>query len=258
MFKRLVFPYMGGNFQTVALMTLAQAVLFIAIWSVVPIAGLSTPAEITVSLGEMITKHGLIRELLISVMVILKSIFYSSVISLALGYLATAIIFRPAASLVSSFRFLGFAGITFLFTLWTSSGMELKIWLLTFGMTVFLTTTIIAEVKALPKDQVDYARTLGLKGWGITYEMVVLGKLDVMIDLIRQNAAIGWVMLSMVEGLVRSDGGIGTLLINQNKYFHLSSVFAIQGVILMYGIGQDYAFRWLRGFVCPYSKLNKE
>jgi len=249
---------MGGDYKTVMMMTLAQGLLFMLIWSFVPISGLSSPIEIGLSLNEMVSKHGLIRELLVSILVILKSIMFSSVISLAIGYLATAILFRPVASLISSFRFLGFAGITFLFTLWTSSGMELKVWLLTFGMTVFLTTTIIAEVKSLPKDQIDYARTLGLKGWGITYEMIVLGKIDVMIDLIRQNAAIGWVMLSMVEGLVRSDGGIGALLINQNKYFHLSSVFAIQGVILAYGVLQDYAFRWLRGFVCPYSTLNKE
>jgi NitT/TauT family transport system permease protein len=190
--------------------------------------------------------------------VILKAIALSSLLSLAIGYLSTAFIFRPFSSMVSSFRFLGFAGITFLFTLWTTSGMELKVWLLTFGMTVFLTTTILAEVRALPRDQIDYARTLGLKGWYITYEMVVLGKIDVMIDLIRQNAAIGWTMLSMVEGLVRSDGGIGTLLINQNKYFHLSAVFAIQFVILGYGLLQDYGFRGLRSIVCPYSNLNKE
>lgn len=251
-------PYSGEKYRTALLMTLSQLVLLLVIWNFVPISGLSSPFEIITSLVDLVKNQGLIRELLVSVLVILKSILYSSIISLLIGYLATALLFKPFASLVSSFRFLGFAGITFLFTLWTSSGMELKIWLLTFGMTVFLATTIIAEVKSIPKDQIDYARTLGLKGWGITWEMVVLGKLDVMVDLIRQNAAIGWVMLSMVEGLVRSDGGIGTLLVTQNKYFHLSAVFAIQGVILAYGILQDVAFKKLRAFLFPYSALNKE
>lgn len=45
----------------------------------------------------------------------------------------------------------------------------------------------------------------------------------------------------MVEGITRSEGGIGALLLNQNKYFNLSAVFAIQLTILAYGILQDYA-----------------
>lgn len=258
MFQKIFQPYSGGNYRLIFGLSITQLFVLLVLWSTFPVAGLSSPMEIVTSLVKLTLEQGLIRELLVSVSVILKSILICTVISLSIGYLSTALLFRPFASLVSSFRFLGFAGITFLFTLWTTSGMELKIWLLTFGMTVFLTTTILAEIRSIPKDQIDYARTLGLKGWWITYEMVVLGKLDVMIDLVRQNAAIGWTMLSMVEGLVRSDGGIGSLLINQNKYFHLSSVFAIQGVILFYGIFQDYAFRWLRAFLCPYSTLNKE
>lgn len=258
MFTKYVNPFSGDTYRMLVMMTFVQLAMFLTMWTFMPISGLSSPVEIISSLKSLVLEQGLVRELLVSILVILKAIFYSSVISLALGYLSTALIFRPFSTAVSSFRFLGFAGIPFLFTLWTSSGMELKLWLLTFGMTVSLTTTIVAEVKSLGKDQVDYARTLGLKGWGITYEMIVLGKIDIMIDLIRQNAAIGWTMLSMVEGLVRSDGGIGTLLINQNKYFHISSVFAIQGVILTYGILQDFGFKWLRGFVCPYSKLNRE
>ena len=44
----------------------------------------------------------------------------------------------------------------------------------------------------------------------------------------RQNAAMGWMMLTMVEGISRSEGGVGAMLLNQNKHFHLSAVFAIQ------------------------------
>jgi NitT/TauT family transport system permease protein len=56
----------------------------------------------------------------------------------------------------------------------------------------------------------------------------------------------------MVEGLVRSEGGIGALLITQNKFFVLSGVFAIQLTILAYGIFQDYLLRWLTQLACPH------
>ncbi|MBN4663922.1 hypothetical protein H4F36_24175 [Escherichia coli] len=78
-----------------------------------------------------------------------------------------------------------------------------------------------------------------------------------MLDLIRQNAAVGWTLLSMVEGLVRSEGGIGALLLNQNKYFNLSAVFAIQLTILAYGILQDFGLSYLRSVLCPWTRLNR-
>jgi NitT/TauT family transport system permease protein len=65
-------------------------------------------------------------------------------------------------------------------------------------------------------------------------------------------------MLTMVEGMSRSDGGIGALLLNQNKHFHLAAVLAIQGTILAVGLGQDYAIGALRNLFCPYANLMTE
>ena len=84
------------------------------------------------------------------------------------------------------------------------------------------------------------------------------GKLDQIFDHVRQNAAVGWTLLSMVEGLVRSEGGIGSLLLTQSKFLHLNSIFAIQLTILAYGIVQDLILRGLRELVCPYIKLERK
>ena len=165
--------------------------------------------------------------------------------------------FKPLGTFVASMRFLGFAGLTFLFTLWTSSGSQLKLMLLTFGMTVFLARSTIDIVKSIPQSDIDYARSLGLSGWRLTWELVIRGRMADMLDLVRQNAAVGWTLLSMVEGLVRSEGGIGTLLLNQNKYFNLSAVFAIQLTILAYGIVQDFGLIYLRSVLCPWTRLNR-
>jgi NitT/TauT family transport system permease protein len=61
----------------------------------------------------------------------------------------------------------------------------------------------------------------------------------------------------MVEGITRSEGGIGAMLLNQNKYFNMNTVFAIQATILIYGICQDAALSYLRSVVCPWTKLNR-
>lgn len=235
-----------------AILTVGQAILCLVIWSFSPIDAISTPAEIVVAWHKMATNEGLLYELFVSAATILKAIGLASLISFGLAYLTTAVVFKPVVTWMTSMRFLGFAGITFLFTLWTANSGELKLWLLTFGMTVFLLSSALAIVNSVTQEQIDYARTLQLDGWQITWEIVVRGKLDEAIDVIRQNAAVGWTLLSMVEGLSRSEGGIGAMLLMKGKYLNLDELFAIQLTILAYGILQDYFLRWIRVVVCPY------
>jgi NitT/TauT family transport system permease protein len=124
-------------------------------------------------------------------------------------------------------------------------------------MFVFMVTGLLAEIHAMPMEQIDHCRTLGMKDWRITGEIVLLGKADVTLDLVRQNAAVGWTLLTLVEGMTRSEGGIGAMLLNQNRYFLLAGVFAIQITILLYGLGQDVFLAFLKDAICPHSRLGK-
>jgi len=94
--------------------------------------------------------------------------------------------------------------------------------------------------------------------WRVVWEVVVLGTADQAIEVLRQNAAMGWMMLTMVESISRSEGGVGAMLLNQNKHFHLAEVFAIQGLILLVGMTQDYGIGVAKRLVCPYSVLTLE
>lgn len=258
MLKSLVTPYSQGRRFSIKFLALTQLAILVGLWFLAPVStGIPSPTSIVLAWNKLATEQGLLVELFRSIVVIWKALLLSALISFGIAYLTTADLFKPVGTLVSSLRFLGFAGLTFLFTLWTSDGHDLKLALLTFGMTVFLTRSTVDEVKSIPLDQIDYARTLGLSGWGVTYESIIRGRLHVMLDLLRQNAAVGWTLLSMVEGLVRYEGGIGALLLNQNKYFYLSGVFAIQLTILFYGIIQDIGLDYLRRLVCPYTELNR-
>ena len=117
----------------------------------------------------------------------------------------------------------------------------------------------MAEVVAsIPKERFDLARTLCMGEWRVVYEVVVVGQADKAFEVLRQNAAMGWMMLTMVEGISRSEGGVGAMLLNQNKHFHLSAVFAIQLTILLLGLGQDYTIGLLRNVFCPYADLTLE
>ena len=259
MFNSLFTPFATGNRFSIKFLAGIQLAIMLVVWCFMPAStGVPTPAAIFEAWNNLALQQGLLLELFKSVVVIWEALILSALISFGVAYLTTADIFKATGTFIASMRFLGFAGLTFLFTLWVGgNGSTLKLTMLTFGMTVFLMRSTIDEVKSIPLESIDYARSLGFSGWRITWEMVILGRLHSMLDLLRQNAAIGWTLIVMVESYVRSDGGIGALLAVQAKYFNLPAVFAIQLTILAYGIIQDYLLTAIRFAVCPYTRLNR-
>jgi ABC-type nitrate/sulfonate/bicarbonate transport system permease component len=248
-------PYSNNKLGSLSILIGCQVVFFAILMFLFPSQDLPSITSIGSSWQSLAVNDGMLSELWISIKTIAESLILSSIISMSIVYLSTATFFKPSAFVLSSFRFLGFAGLTFLFTLWTSGATELKLCLMTFVISVFLVTNMLSEVESITQESVDYVKTLKFKGWRITWENVVLGKLHVMLDLIRQNAAIGWTSLTMVEGITRSQGGIGALLMNQNRHFDLAAIIAIQLTILVYGLLQDYLLLALRNVLCPHAAL---
>src|SRR5437763_17101161 len=130
--------------------------------------------------------------------------------------------------------------------------------MLVFAMTVFFVTSMAAVIVQIPKGTFDHARTLRMSEWRVVWEVVILGTADKAFEVLRQNAAMGWMMLTMVEGISRAEGGVGAMLLNQSKHFRLAEVFAIQIVVLLVGMTQDYAIGLARRLVCPYADLTME
>jgi NitT/TauT family transport system permease protein len=235
-----------------------QAALFLLVWIASPFKVLPRPAEVFAALGKLWMEEGLGHELITSFGLNLSALAWTILISLGLSYLTVFPFFRPIAQAVSKGRFLGLIGLTFIFTLMVGGGRPLKLSLLVFGMTVFFVTSMASVVAELPREKFDHARTLRMSELQVVWEVVILGTADQAFEALRQNAAIGWMMLTMVEGISRSEGGVGALLLNQNKHFHLAEVFAIQLVILTVGILQDWGIGAAKRFFCPYASLTLE
>lgn len=239
-------------------MVLVQVTVVVAWWSMGLTALIPRPMAIIHAFANLWMHEGFSRDLGTSFILNLEALAIATAISLGLSYLTVMPFFQSIAGFVSKLRFLGLVGLTFLFTLASGSGHELKLWLLVFGMTVFFVTFMAAEVAAIPKDQFDYARTLRMGKWRVVWEVVILGKLDIAFEGMRQNAAMGWMMLTMVEGISRSEGGVGAMLLTQNRQFDLSAVFAIQISLLVLGLCIDYGIGLLKRFTCPYAFKNLE
>jgi NitT/TauT family transport system permease protein len=253
----LLLPFTPVRARSLRTLAALQAILAIALWALSGSRTLPSPLEVGAAWLDLVRHQGLLFELWASVKVSLLALALSTFAAVTLTALATAPLFMPVARLAATLRFLGFAGLTYVFMLMSSDAYALRVSILAFGMAVFMVTGLLADLAATSRDQIDHCRTLGMHHWRITAE-VMLGKADVILDLMRQNAAVGWTLLTLVEGLTRSAGGIGAMLLNQNRYFLLAGVFAIQATILVVGLAQDALLSLLKDSACPWSALGKE
>src|SRR2546423_1702414 len=83
-------------------------------------------------------------------------------------------------------------------------------------MPVFFVTSMASVIAAIPKEDFDHARTLRMSEWRVVWEVVILGTVATAFEVMRQNAAIGWMMLTTVEGIFRGEGGVGAMLMNRS------------------------------------------
>jgi NitT/TauT family transport system permease protein len=232
----------------VALWVLAAFV----VWVASPWRSLPGPGEVWEAFGRLWWHGGMGPELFTTLKLITSALLLTVIISLLLSYLTVIAFFRPLVAAVCKLRFLGLTGLVFPFTLLTGGGYALKVALLTFGMTTFYVTAMSQIVMEIPREQFDHLRVLGAGEWRILWEVVVRGTLDRALDTTRQNLAIGWAMITMVEGISRAEGGIGALILNQNKHFHLAEVYAVLIAILGLGLLLDYAMGVLVRVLCPH------
>lgn len=235
------------------LLAVSWGAALVALWALSPVHTLPSPREVFSALGGLWWDAGLGPELTTTLRLVCIAMLVSVAISLPLAWASVVPAVRPLTSAVAKLRFLGLTGLVFPFTLATGGGFALKVALLVFGMTTFLVTAVARIVAEVPPASLDHARTLGASELRVFGEVVVRGTLDRTLDAIRQNVAMGWAMITMVEGIARSDGGVGAMLLAENKHFKLAEVYAILAVILVVGLVIDLAMGVLAKVVCPHA-----
>lgn len=234
----------------------------VACWVVAPViywglAGpemLPAPWELPGALLKAIAQENLLNNALGSLWFCVEAISLSTVVSFALVYGGAMPLFKPAPQIAATFRFLGLAGFSFASGLWFE-GHTRKLVLATMCISFFLVTSLLQITSQVSQDRYDHARTLRMKPWQVWWHVTVRGTLADAVDAVRQNAAISWVMLTTIEGLVRSDGGLGAMLLNQERHMRFATIFALQGMVLCLAFTQDLVLALLRGALFPYADL---
>jgi NitT/TauT family transport system permease protein len=256
-FRNALLPNRRVDTHTAFLLVVGWVIAAFGAWLLSPWQSLPGPGEVWGAFGRLWWKHGMGPELGSTLRLIVHALLLTVLISLGLSYSTVIAFFRPLVAAVSKLRFLGLTGLVFPFTLLTGGGYALKVAMLTFGMTTFFVTAMSQVVLEIPSEQFDHMRVLGASERRIFWEVVVRGTLDKALEILRQNLAIGWAMITMVEGISRAEGGLGAMILNENKHFLLPEVYAILFVILFVGLVLDYGLGVLIRIACPHIALER-
>jgi ABC-type nitrate/sulfonate/bicarbonate transport system permease component len=240
---------------TYAAMAVTQLVVIVALW-------LWYPAQLFPSLGEvlrafvsLVQEQQLVVELWASMMTVFQALAISALVAILISYLTVLPFFRPLAYLAIKMRYNTMTGIIFFIALLMSSGHGVKLSIMVVGTTVYFITGMTQVILSTTEEEMNHARTLGMGEWRSFYEVVVMGKLDQMLEVIRQNFAMIWTFITVVETIYQTEGGIGLLLWKQGRYLHLDAVVAIQLLVIFVGAVQDYGFVLIRKLLFPYADL---
>lgn len=216
-----------------------------------------TPMETLLAVRDLWYNADLAVNLMSSILLDLESIAIATVLSLIIAYSSTLPLFRPIAQLIGKMRFSSLAGLGFAFTLLTPNGHALKVSVLTFLVLVFFVVSMIDVIDQIPSSQYDLAATLKMGPWETLYRVVIRGQLDQAFIVLRQTSAMAFMFIASAEGMSMSGGGIGATLNTISKYHSLSSILALQLIILALGITQDQLIGYARVKVCPWSEGRK-
>jgi sulfonate transport system permease protein len=247
-------PFDKINRQTFLILVGTQVMIALLAWQLGGGGLIPPPSKVLAALGQLMTTQLFVDNLLTSLMLTGQALFWAVVITLLFGYASVIPFFQPVAQFIVKCRYLTLTGLIFIFTLLTRDGGQLKLSLLLFGIVPFLTTSFLSIILHTPAQEFELCQTLGYNRWESLHEIIIVGKADQVFEVVRQNFAIAWMMITMVEGLNMSEGGIGSLMIKYNKYNDLPHVLALQSVILGLGLGFDYLLGILRHWLFPYTK----
>ena len=254
---QLILPFGKTSYWTTIALAVATAALLIFFWYLSTAGGglIPGPGAVARRFISLVGTKDFLTNLFTSIGLTIKGMLIAIVIALVIGYLSVIPIFRPLARFIVKLRYLTITGLFFIFILITKDADNLKLSLLIFGIVPFFVTSMLAVIAAIQQEEYDAARTLRYNQWETLRELIIVGRMDQILEIIRQNFAIAWIMIVTVESSALSGGGIGTMLYRYNRYNDLKTTLALQIVVLLLGIGIDQLLLVMRKQLFPYTQL---
>ncbi len=253
-FKKIFTPNQVVSKTTQKGLWFFWAVVLFAIWQYFLPVMIPRPLDVIYAFHFLWFELGLAEHLYNTFSTQIFAMGIAIVLSLALAYSSRFPFMRPPVVFISALRFISPGPlVVFLQLAIMPEGETLKLILFVFAMTVWYLTSMTQVVDETKTEEYRHAYTLRMSELTTLKEVIIYGKLHAAWEMLRQNTAMMWAMVPMVEKLVRSGGGLGTLYANEDKHFELDNMLALIVVMFAYGLIMDLIFKISYKKFFPYA-----
>lgn len=259
-FKRLMTPFATVTNLQSTTVALCWFIAVLSFWWINTTGGKShvfpSPEQVMDGFVALFNR-GLITEAWRSISLAFTSIFIGTIVSMIVAFLSPLPLIKPIAHFLSKMRYLPLAGITYFMTIAISSGRPMQITVLSMFMSLYFITSLLSVIADIPQEEYDLARSMKCSRWEMLWVVVIRSRLDHVVNVLRQNLAIAYMMLVTIEGIMITSGGLGAMIKKSQKHMSYAEVIAEQIVILLIGLTIDWLLKNARTMFFPYSKTSK-
>ncbi len=244
--KKIITPFekISPNVKTTILVV--HLLVFIGSWIFfVPMAGGKPTGTYFPNLLDVLSawgdmwKHGLFVHILMTLQLCGIATLISIVFSCVVAYLSRTPLFAPLSYFITKLRYVPIQGLTIFLMQIGGGGRNLQVTLLVIFMSFYLVTALIAAIDDIPPEDLIRREAQKMNRWKILWKVVILDRADYLIEVVRQNLSITFMMIVSVEAMDKTQGGLGSLLVDTNRALAFPKIFALQLTILVIGISLD-------------------
>jgi NitT/TauT family transport system permease protein len=236
--------------RTAIAIAVGASLLVVALWESSVLLGwvnpifLPPPTAVLGSLWQMLTDGTLIPNALISIYRVWVAFLVSFAMAVPIGMLMSS--YRPIGAalepLIDFVRYLPVPALVPLGIIWFGVGEETKIFLLWLGTFFQLVLMVADDMRQVPQEYIESARTLGARPTQILTDVAFRAMLPRLLDSSRITLGWCWTYLVIAE-IVAADSGLGYVIWTARRYMQTSQVMAGVVVIGLIGLVTDQLLR---------------
>ncbi|HRH41680.1 MAG TPA: ABC transporter permease subunit [Pyrinomonadaceae bacterium] len=230
-------------------------------WLTSPVKAIPHPTEIWQAFQRMWaleTQANLVYSTYLTLKLNLFGLFWATSISLIISYFSVIPLLKPLNQFVQWLRYIPIVSFNLIFLFIFGIGSGIKIAMFAAGISFFLITGMTAEINSIPRLKFELARVLNYSDWRVFYTVVFRPTMPAMIDLIAQNAAIGWIMIVTIESFNRTEGGIGAQICAYAETNQQAEIYVYLFIIGIVAILEDQFFVWIKRLFFPYTMIHEK
>ena len=215
---------------------------------------LPSPSRVLAALWDLAINQHLGFHLSISVTRVWASFVIAAAMAIPIGMLMSSyrIVGASIEPIIDFIRYLPVPALVPLSIIWFGVGETTKVFLLWLGTFFQLVLLVADDMRRVPHEYVEVARTVGGTSWNILKDVALRSMGPSLLDNLRITLGWCWTYLIVAE-IVAANSGIGYLIWTARRYVKTPEVMAGVFVIGLVGLVTDQLLRLLHRRLFQYA-----